>query len=209
MKRKPKIAEAPIIRPTVKIYGQPRSGTNAVERIMRELGCDVRRNVGGWKHGEPALCADFVVIVEKNPYAWMASMKRYTPEPGMPVWGINGWVARENAYRAFAAIHPDRVAIATHEEMIDGWDDLVERLARFVGHADPDRVTVAPEPCAMDKSGAGVPGRPFDANWYRSNGYMDELTPNDVRLVQASLDGEVRRLYGGTPPVAIHFAEVE
>jgi hypothetical protein len=188
-----KIAAAPLARVTAKVYGQPASGAETVEHILRELGCAVQGNIGGWRHGSACLCADRVVIVETNPYAWAAGMKHHVPGPGEPVWGIAGWVARQNAYRAFVAQHPDRAMLVTQAELVDDWDGLVEHLARFVGHGQEEvREGCQPPPAFAESADA-----------YRDHLYMDELTGNEVRAIRAELVGEVAELYGGQPPAPI------
>jgi hypothetical protein len=175
------------------LYGQPASGAETVEHILIGLGCAVLGNIGGWRHGSACLCADRVVIVETNPYAWAAGIKRHVPGPGEPTWGIAGWVARQNAYRAFVDANPGRsVCLVSMNQMVDDWDGLVEGLARFVGHDDPERATVQPPPAFADSAGA-----------YRAHLYMDELTGNEVRAIRADLVGRVASIHGGSAPAAI------
>ncbi len=184
------IPAAPRNRVTAKVYGQPASGAETVEHILRELGADELGNVGGWRHGSACLCADRVAIVETCPYAWAAGMKRHVPGPGEATWGIAGWVARQNAYRAFVDANCGlAVCLVSMNQMVNDWDGLVERLARFVGHDDPERATVEP-PAGFAES----------ASAFRAHLYMDELTGNEIRAIRADLVGEVASIYGGQPP---------
>jgi hypothetical protein len=187
------IPAAPLARVTAKVYGQPASGAETVEHILIGLGCAVQGNIGGWRHGSASLCADRVVIVETNPYAWAAGIKRHVPGPGEPVWGIAGWVTRQNAYRAFVDANPGRaVCLVSMNQMVADWDATVERLARFVGHDDPEHATVQPPPAFADS-----------VNAFRARLYMDELTGNEIRAIRAELAGEVAAAYGGQPPAPI------
>lgn len=67
----------------IKLYGLQRTGTNYVTNlIQKNFGDEVRFNNAGWKHGhyfthpeEPN-----IVIVSKDPYAWMLSCYKYWKE---------------------------------------------------------------------------------------------------------------------------------
>lgn len=68
----------------IKIHGLQRSGTNYISFLINNNFIDTECliNVGGWKHGH--YCAPWslgqevhVVLVVKNPYAWLVSIYKY------------------------------------------------------------------------------------------------------------------------------------
>lgn len=72
----------------VKIHGLQRTATNYVAHMINEnyKNCKSLVNIGGWKHGH--YCAPWclgqevhVVVVTKNPYAWLVSLYKYLSPP--------------------------------------------------------------------------------------------------------------------------------
>lgn len=68
----------------IKIYGLQRSGTNFVASVLNEnfQNTKVLVNLGGWKHGyyaAPWILGQevHVLVVAKNPYAWLVSVYEY------------------------------------------------------------------------------------------------------------------------------------
>ena len=72
----------------IKIHGLQRSGTNYISHLVNENFIDTNAlvNLGGWKHGYygvPWMLGHetHVLVVTKNPYAWLVSVYNY--------WGKN------------------------------------------------------------------------------------------------------------------------
>src|SRR3990172_7273443 len=70
----------------MKLYGLQRSGTSYVANLIKKnFGDEVEFDTTGWKHGH--YCAytysdkePNIIIVSKNPYAWMTSTYKYWKE---------------------------------------------------------------------------------------------------------------------------------
>ncbi len=66
----------------IKLYGLQRTGTNYVTSlIQKNFGDEVIFDNTGWKHGHhfsyPEPDEPNVIVVSKNPYAWMLSCYKY------------------------------------------------------------------------------------------------------------------------------------
>lgn len=120
---------------TVKIYGPKRSGTNLLTWILRQMGHKVMVHEGSWKHGPPVEIQGphKYICITKNPFNWMASIRRYKEPKGEPPCGLREWINLTSGYIRQQRKDPDRWKLVLFEDLISDPDRVIHELQRFTG----------------------------------------------------------------------------
>lgn len=196
----------------IKCFGLQRSGTNyLIDFAERHFeGLRVYHNRGRWKHDSPQVVegAHGYLIVTKGPFAWVASMRRYSRAPTTELYSLcSMW----NEYaRAIIDFDGPRCARIDYLEALRREAELGPYLARVWGLAAPGPTQV--EAHTYWRNGDDTPpgertrAEIFDRSYYLGRRYLEELGPADVdgisRLIDWDLSVKLRLISGPAWSVA-------
>lgn len=220
----------------LKIHGQYRTGTNAIcvalSRAFPQL--KVLTNGLGFKHGpynlkewkrdsenldiEDAFKEVTIIVVTKNPYAWIASMLKWRPIPPKngiddPIIPVQGTARKEgrdewtreymikalqrfnSCYREWSKPHPERckTIFIRFEDFIRNEKAEIERVSRIIdvklkGRAHEIKRIVLP--------GEKISGQHFDKAYYLNGLYFTKLSKERVNLISEYTAWDIMRKFG-------------
>lgn len=211
----------------IKIHGLQRSGTNYLAGLVDDNFQNVRSlsNVGGWKHGH--YCAPWVIgfevhvlIVTKNPYAWLDSLYRYwsCSDVGEDLTGktfeqfVTGKAVFERAagtpYLLHAAnpvrhwndmnFHWLSVRANTKKVLAVPYEALLVDTDGVLGAvADDFGLKRGPLAIRTEKATpSGKGGTWVDRDYYLKELFLHKYTPELIRFVNDNLDADVMGTLG-------------
>lgn len=172
----------------VKVFGQKRTGTNLAYWLMRQIPgvelidiCDSEKT--HWKHAPAQWDSRYrhVVLTVKNPFAWLASNKRW--QHG--VVDIEQYVNIEEANERFRRLDPQRVLRQRYEDVLDG--SALPRLAEWCGHPEI-KLELPKKQC--DCFG-NLQGNTFDMEYYEDRVYLADCSDMEHDKIRSLCAGTV------------------
>ncbi len=153
-------------------------------------------------------------VSAKNPYAWAASLARYS---GWTVWSPTGRRMKQSyrgnlaagcreynrnysAWLALLARFPSRSVLLRHEDLVEDTPGVLEKLERLFGlsRAHPELRLFAEnaEATDWDDSEPALRKTRFNSAFYRKRGYMKQLSAGLREVVEESIDWPIAAALG-------------
>lgn len=196
----------------IKIYGLKRSWTNLAAWLIDHhlVGARAWHEGPGWKRGDlgdkhnvPARlpAVDGYLFCVKDPYGWVASMRRYgVRNPTRVLVGL--WNRRGRQYVTAVAAQAScsqPVLLIRYEEVLRDTRGVIEKFGSTFDLALADTRCLLPKRAmrrSNDKVRHLVSDRTFDVTYYTERRYLEELGSSVVEEIAAGLDLDLAALLG-------------
>lgn len=148
----------------------PNTGSTWVKNLM-ETNFDTDFSLGN-KHGWPKEknLADEYIITVKNPYSWLASIKRFSAtelnEKNIPLFINNIWIKNHRVLIDFNKQH-ENCHIFRYEDIWNNFEQFIVLASNSYGLDYPDNPT-------NDVMGNNTDGTEFDPQYYREKKFYSD-----------------------------------
>jgi hypothetical protein len=176
-------------KPIVKMYGLPRSGTNALASMMeKHMGVEIggsRKH--GWKHGLVIDTGIPSIGIVKDPYAWWVSVWRWrTTQNPLP---FNQWVRKSSDPVLWCLMHQhwlDKgITFVRFEDLLVQPQQVMAKVSKATGIEIRSEVV---RPQGVVNKARQETDKVFNVAHYLKRKYMDIYTVNALRCFGERVD---------------------
>ena len=209
----------------IKIHGLQRTATNYVAYLIDQNfeSTKVLVNIGGWKHGQ--YCAPWtlgeevnILVVTKNPYAWLVSMFNYLKPPydfskfirseivlgesnGSPYFlracnPIQHW-NNMNFHWMTLRTNTKKLCLLPHEDLIKDTEGMMKSLGKCFDIKQKEIFTNSKNIVEPSNDGSiNLSDKEFNSQNYAEDLYIGDFSHSDTEFVNSQIDFEIMKRLG-------------
>lgn len=187
----------------IKIYGLKRTGTNYIKALIeKNFDATIDDNKGGWKHGpyiknELQYKETDVIVMIKDPVAWLDSLRRYLKSQWSPDFFMKHYIWEYNTmYMHWINIKLDshKLIVIKYENLAYNTEDTLHMIAERLDL----RQTLLPLNIipGVIKSGGQITDIKFNKDYYINKQYIQHYSPHTIELIYKMLNPELKHRFG-------------